>query len=158
MVVLEYHHLYSATVKHVTAEASIRPPLSRETGPAYALGVNVLAVWFDELKTKMTIAANKWRRTLFLSSADEIQHAYRSWLVAEAAMAATDDPDIRDAILMAQWLPAHRSLCTLPVRTKLDLNIKIQVLLSEHENGSSAYSDALRQTIRDALAFDMLGT
>ncbi|MBR9970801.1 hypothetical protein [Magnetospirillum sulfuroxidans] len=72
-------------------------------------------------------------------------------MMAENAMAATADPDERDAILIERWVPAHAALCTLPAHTSRGLRIKLQVLLSEHEIGASAWAADLRRTIRAAM-------
>jgi len=77
--------------------------------------------------------------------------AHRACMAAEAAMAATSDPDLRDKILTDQWAPAYEAVCTLPARTLPGLLVKLLVVLAEHEDGASPWSVDLRQTTRAAL-------
>lgn len=111
----------------------------------------MLAAWLNGFKTYLKTAANKWRDEWSFARDADLVRVYAEWMAADCAMAATTDPDERDAILTERWAPAHAALCTLPAHTPRGLRIKIQVLLSEHENGASAWGADLRRTTKAAM-------
>lgn len=66
-------------------------------------------------------------------------------------MAAASEAE-RDAICRVSWEPAYADICCLPARTWRGLAVKLDALLDEHENGDGPHSEALRDTVREALA------
>lgn len=116
------------------------------------MGVNVLVAWLNAFEAHVRIAANKWRGLWSFARDADLIRAHADCEAADVAMSATVDAAERDAILAERWAPAYAGLCTLPAHTRRGLQIKLQVLLAEHESGASAWGDDLRRTTRAALA------
>lgn len=115
------------------------------------MGVNVLRAMREHARAVFEMIKNKWHISNELSPDVALLAAAAACHDAETAMASTNDPHVRDALLRDAWVPAYAALCALPALTQDGLHIKLQALLTEHEDGASEWGADLRRTTRAAL-------